>query len=1569
MPEIRLLFDAGDAGLRVRLQSKGLPGLARSDPRPLRFSLADKAFEDVRWYLEEFMDLPDDGSRVRAERIEAELERWGRELFQEAFCGDAPAAMLGELLAAPEPRQLTIASDNVDVLRLPWELMADAVGPLFRRLTVRRQLESARDARPVAVELPLRMLLVVSRPDDLGFIDPRLTTRGLLDALKPLGIDNVQVDFCRPPTLAQLDEMLSDARRIRRPYAIVHFDGHGTYDPVLHLGKLCFEKPRLPGESGPVGTDPVTATRFGDLLSAYQIPLVILEACRSGRMDVAPLRSLAPRLIEAGVSSVVAMSHAVHVEAARVLLERFYRELVAGGTIGQALDLGRASLVTQPDRWIELGPGGRTVELHDWFLPQLYQRGDDLRLVPPGTIAPTGAAGETEPADTPAFDVFLSHNHASKPRVEKIAVALRDRGLRVWYDDWNVGREPIQLAVEKGIEASRFVMLCCTRKALESNWVEAERQMAYAKDPLGRNLLPMLLEDVAGQLPLGLKTVVYYDLQDAAQDETNVAKLAAAIGPSAAAPAPGGVQRRQPPARDELGAFPRPPIHRFQGRARELYELEREFRSHRAVLLHAMGGMGKTSLAREAAYWWTQTGLFPDGACFVSFEHGMTPEHVALVLGTYLEGPNFASLPQSDQFRRARKLFRDRRVLMVWDNFESVLPAFTTSPLPLAGEGSGVRAAANLDPSPTSPNPSSSPSSLPSLLTLFRDFTEDDSGHGRLLITCRPEETGLAGARHYELRGLSRPDSLHLLDRVMRKAGAAPDRPVDRDGLGRLAAVVSDHPLSLELIGPHLVKQSAGEIIPRIAELLGQFATDQSEVARNSSLLASLRFSTDQLSAAARAALPWLGLFQGGVFEMLLLDVSQIAPEAWESIRSELEATALIRVEDDLSSQMPYLRFHPTLSFAVGVLPAVGVPPLGGAAAAAEQRPGAASAEEPADVANPTVRQRFVVVYAQLTLALDKALSGSAARNAMEVLAREEPNFRRAVQWAVADGQFAVAQPMGDTFRQYLERGHRLREQDAWVQWLAEAAANAPWSESVANQERDAAWSLLAAGHADEALQRLAALIDRLERTTQFDPAFQLALARGDLGKALDAIGQAAQAIPILRGALRDWASLCRAAIAGSGSRETADAGPKGPDSCEVGSEGDDAFIDAVLRDPQQRNVCATELQNLAATLGDLANALMSAGQLGEALAVAERTVSINRDLGLHRELAVGLGQTAQILMFQGRYREADTRYEQALAAARLAGDRELQAATLQQQGGLAADQRQYSRATDLYRQALKLFQESGNELGVMLTCNLLGSVEHRQRRLAEARAWYGRSREMARGRKDAKALGIATQNLGIVCQHEGQAARAAGDETAAVGHFADAERFLRESLQMDLQLDNLPGEAQSQGQLGQLYCVMGRLEEAERHAQRAREIFEGLRDLRGLSITYLTLKLIARARGDEPAAAGWAAKAQAVDGELARRARGGDDAGPDPRLLELLAHLVVACVQSSAAKVPLPGPLAGVLAQLDSPAAGPLAPLGRYLRQLASAPAADLPGLLAAPPPGTPAPLVELLGKLREGL
>ena len=427
--EIRVRFsscDDKDGDSRFRVQLTDVAGAecgVASDFTPF---LTDEDYENLRWYLEEYMDLPDGGAVVRAEGIERQLHEWGHRLYNALFAAPENRALLQQLLDGPEPRELTIATDQSSLLRLPWELLADDAGSLAQRVSVRRQLATPEKNEPHSVPLPLRMLYIVSRPSDTGFIDPRMTTKSLFAALDPLG-SNVRIDFCRPPTLARMEEMLREGQTAGQPYHVVHFDGHGTFLPEAQIGALCFEKADDALEDSQ--TDLVPANRLGTLLAKHQIPLVVLEACRSatvGKMSV--FRSVAPRLIQAGVGSVLSMSHAVLVQAATVLLDRFYRELIRGTTIGHAVAQARSALVSSPSRWIEYGPHGRTITLEDWFLPHLYQRGPDERLFP---------CEATSQQPVRQYDVFLSHNHNDATRVVNIAKMLTVRhGFRVWLDKW-----------------------------------------------------------------------------------------------------------------------------------------------------------------------------------------------------------------------------------------------------------------------------------------------------------------------------------------------------------------------------------------------------------------------------------------------------------------------------------------------------------------------------------------------------------------------------------------------------------------------------------------------------------------------------------------------------------------------------------------------------------------------------------------------------------------------------------------------------------------------------------------------------------------------------------------------------------------------------------------------------------------------------------------------------------------------------------------------------------------------------------------------------------------------------
>ena len=890
--------------------------------------------------------------------------------------------------------------------------------------------------------------------------------------------------------------------------------------------------------------------------------------------------------------------------------------------------------------------------------------------------------------------------------------------------------------------------------------------------------------------------------------------------------------------------------------------------------------MGKTALATEAAQWWTRSGLFRDGACFLSFEQFASADRVVQVLGAYLAGPKFEQLPAVEQRRRVIELFRQHDVLMVWDNFESALPQFN--------EGAANQATPYTD------------DERRRLADLFRDLV-GGPGKGRLLVTCRPGDTGMPGAGRHELHGLARADSLWLLSHILKRDGLnLGDSRFGRDKLDPLLSDLADHPLSLELVGPHLRSLTPEAIRADFGKLLAKFEQDAPE-GRNQSLLASLEFSRRHLTAAAREALPWLGLFSGGVFEDNLLDVSQLSPEAWEPIRRELQGIAIIRIDLDIQlAGRPFLRFHPTL-----------------AAAAADVILGQ----------KLEIRMRFIGVYLALMQALDKALRGSQSRAALEILDHEEANYRTAVRWAVDDRQLQDAAVLGQTFREYLERSGRLRERDAWVEWLKDAVTQQGFTAEAAVYERQHAYTRFAQGDPQGAVQQLQALIERLRQTSEFDPAFQLATAIGALGDMLNDCGAPTQAIPFLRESIGLWEAL-------------------------VDKAAGQAW-EKLLSSPD-RAKAAIELGSLSATMGNLANALSVGGQHGLALGVAEKCIGIQQALGVQREVAVDHGRCASIFMQTGRYEEADLRYDLALAAARQAGDKGLQGSLLQHQGSLSQRRKQRERAARLYRQALQLFHEAGDQGSMMRTYNLLGVSEQHAGRLAEARAWYEKSRELAVQFKDQPGLCQAAQNIGIVSQLEGDAAGERGDEPVASRHYEAARSSLKESLLIAKSSGNEPDEAQALGALAIVHLRLGDLAAAERDAHESRQIRESL-GLLDASREYDTLSEIARARGDIAAATEWERKRDALLEEGNRRA--GDSGGLPAEMLEALQALTMTCAQAGFGDGTLAPDDEEALAALgQSPA--PFPDFAAFLRQIA---AGELPPI----PDGLPAELRQWVEQL----
>ncbi|HNT55421.1 MAG TPA: hypothetical protein PKG95_11950, partial [Anaerolineaceae bacterium] len=167
--------------------------------------------------------------------------------------------------------------------------------------------------------------------------------------------------------------------------------------------------------------------------------------------------------------------------------------------------------------------------------------------------------------------------------------------------------------------------------------------------------------------------------------------------------------------------------------------------------------------------------------------------------------------------------------------------------------------------------------------------------------------------------------------------------------------------------------------------------------------------------------------------------------------------------------------------------------------------------------------------------------------------------------------------------------------------------------------------------------------------------------------------------------------------------------------------------------------------------------------------------------------------------------------------------------------------------------------------------------------------------------------------------------------------------------------------------QLGILYRLLGELDPAESNARQALQIRERL-NLPDVYKDYASLAEIARARGDEAAAAAWQAKADAQKAEVRQLARGpktkaaGKLEGLSPQLLQVMQEVCQA-VHAARQGARLDGPAAERLAEMAA-GTGPWPAVAAFLRA-----AADPGQGVPAVPDGLPADLTEMLTALREAL
>lgn len=450
---------------------------------------------------------------------------------------------------------------------------------------------------------------------------------------------------------------------------------------------------------------------------------------------------------------------------------------------------------------------------------------------------------------------------------------------------------------------------------------------------------------------------------------TNGTAVAATVAPPSAAPPPGNL--------------PVPPT-RFIGREALLAKV-RDIMRHphnRLVTLTGVGGVGKTRTAIELA---EQTAHdFPDGAFFVSLAPLDGPELLVPTLARTLGVKEAPGEPLSEALEG---WLRDRRTLLVLDNFEHILKA-----APLVAD----------------------------LLSACRDL--------EVLVTSR-EVLHLRGEREVQVRPLALPalaeeqtveqwaanEAVCLF--VERVQDRRPDFVLDGSNVGVVAAIcrrLEGLPLALELVATRIGSLPLDLMLERLDMRLNMLTGPLVDLpARQRTLRSTIGWSYDLLDPQQRELFRRVAVFSGSFIPSAVPAVALSEGDEPEEVLERLEHLAdkslLFLVPGSLDDEPRFGMLETIREYAREKL----------------EQSGQADAHS----------RKHAEYYLTLAQHAELELRGAEQKYWLDRLEREHDNFRAAIRWALDSGDAQLSLllcgwlTMFWYYRSYFTEGRRWMEE------------------------------------------------------------------------------------------------------------------------------------------------------------------------------------------------------------------------------------------------------------------------------------------------------------------------------------------------------------------------------------------------------------------------------------------------------------------------------------------------------------------------------------------------------------
>ncbi len=343
------------------------------------------------------------------------------------------------------------------------------------------------------------------------------------------------------------------------------------------------------------------------------------------------------------------------------------------------------------------------------------------------------------------------------------------------------------------------------------------------------------------------------------------------------------------PKEARLGAGEAP--YGLIGRDSAILALERASRRAPAgLLVHGLGGIGKTTLARGYIEWLKQTQGLPEKVVWMSLTHGHRPDYVLNQLGWEVLGADAMAATDAEKWPALLSHLREHATLIVWDNFESVSGA--------ADDG--------LD----------GPKDMEILADhrqRLQQWLESLRGSPtKVLLTSRSDEGWLGATACFRvpLGGLRGEERQALAHHILADQGVV--LTIADQAAADLIDSLEGHPLMMRAVLPRLRTESATSLRKAIECYLPH---SESEDPVERRLYAMLRYVEDGLPAASRPLLYPIGLHIGYVSAQYLSTMAAVAREPLSStdVRQVLERFQVAGLMQGIGGTDVF-RIHPALT-------------------------------------------------------------------------------------------------------------------------------------------------------------------------------------------------------------------------------------------------------------------------------------------------------------------------------------------------------------------------------------------------------------------------------------------------------------------------------------------------------------------------------------------------------------------------------------------------------------------------------------------------------------------------------